>query len=545
MQDKLIQALAANVKQLFDLEVTPELTRPDAKFGDFACNISLQLAGRLGKNPREVAEQLKGSLESADFVRQVDIAGPGFLNIWLTDDALVDQLTDGERVNLGEVVIETNNPNPFKAMHIGHAFNGILADTVANLLDSAGYQTRRVSYHGDVGAHVGKSMYSLLQLVDGDASKLDAISEDEQNAFMSRMYAQGAAAYKEDEQAKIAIDQLAQQSFTREDPVYEAVYERIIQWSWQQIDKAVARMGNQPIERRYLESQADDLGVQTVKAHVGDVFIESDGALVFPGSKYGIFDNAFVKSNGRGLYAARDLGLMQLKHQDYPEAKHSYIVTAEEQRDYFRGVIKAAEMALPELNGVTINISTGTVKLTTGKMSSRSGDVIEIAWLFDQIKQALEREGATADDTVLAGALRYEFLRVRIGSDVTFDVDAAVSIKGNSGPYLQYAHARACSILAKAEATAGQPVEFDDAERTLLRKVGEYQDVLARAQAELLPHHICIYIYELSQEFNRFYEHNRVIDDPRQATRLWLVQTYADTLKRGLQVLGIHAPTRM
>lgn len=545
MQDKLIQALALSVKQLFDLDITPELTRPDAKFGDFACNISLQLAGRLGKNPREVAEQLKGSLESAEFVRQVDIAGPGFLNIWLTDRALTDQLMPQEQTALGEVVIETNNPNPFKAMHIGHAMNSITADAIANLLESAGHAVHRVSYHGDVGAHVGKCMYAILRDIDGDVTRLQAVPAAERNAFLSRMYAEGSRAYKEDEAARTEIERLTELSFTRDDELFAQVYDICFDWSFDGFAVTLGLLGAQPTEQRYLESQADALGVQTVQAHVGDVFIESDGALVFPGSKYGTFDNAFVKSNGRGLYAARDLGLMQLKHQDYPEAAHSYIVTAEEQRDYFKGVIKAAELALPELAGQTINIPHGTLKLTTGKMSSRSGEVIEIAWLLDQVRAALERDGVSANEQVLTGALRYEILRVRVGSDIVFDIEAAVSIKGNSGPYLQYAHARACSILAKAEVPAEQPTAFDDAERTLLRKIGEYQDILARAQAELLPHHICSYLYELSQEFNRFYEHNRVIEDPRQATRLWLVQAYADTLKRGLQTLGIHAPTRM
>src|SRR5690606_37803300 len=121
-------------------------------------------------------------------------------------------------------------------------------------------------------------------------------------------------------------------------------------------------------------------GVAVVKANVPGVFQESDGALVFRGSEYGSFDNAFVASNGRGLYAARDLGLMLLKDEQFHPVR-SYIVTAEEQRDYFKGVIAAAGLVWPDKKDVTVNISTGTVKLSTGKMSSRDGDVIEISWL--------------------------------------------------------------------------------------------------------------------------------------------------------------------
>lgn len=534
------------VQQLFGVEADVTLTRPDPQFGDYATNVALQLAKKVGRSPREVAEQIAGELKK-DSV-EAEVAGPGFINIRLGDAALLEAVNNAPITGrAGEkVVIETNNPNPFKAMHIGHAFNAILADTIANLLQADGAEVHRVSYHGDVGAHVGKSMWALLRYVDGDAAKLKEIKPDERNTFMSRMYAEGAAAYKEDDRAKQEIEALTKQSFTLGDPLYKEVYETCKAWSFEELDAIIARLGNQPTEKKYLESQADALGVKTVRAHVGDVFIESDGALVFPGEKYGIFDNAFVTSRGLGLYGARDLGLMQLKNDDYHAGK-SYIVTAEEQRDYFRGVIKAAELCLPDLKGVTVNISTGTVKLTTGKMSSRTGDVVEIAWLFDRVAEAIGERGGEATGDIVAGALRYQFLKVRIGSDVVFDINEAVSLHGNSGSYLQYAHARARSILAKASAMSAEfsGMSLEPGERPLVRKLGEYAEVVERAQKELLPHHICTYLYELAQEFNRFYEKNQVVGSEREAQRVALVAKYADTLRRGLELLGIHAPEQM
>jgi arginyl-tRNA synthetase len=392
-------------------------------------------------------------------------------------------------------------------------------------------------------------MWAILKFIDGDPSKLQTIEAGDRNSFMSNMYTEGAKAYKEDEAIKANIDQLAAQSFTLDDPVYKAVYETCKAWSFELLAATIARLGCQPVEKRYMESEADATGVATVRAHIGTIFKESDGALIFEGEQYGSFTNVFVSSRGRGLYGARDLGLMQLKHHDY-HADKSYIVTAEEQRDYFKGVIKAAELCLPELNGVTANLSTGTVKLSTGKMSSRDGNVLDIAWLFEQIEAAVRARGAEPDLDTMVGALRYEFLRVRIGGDVTFDVNEAVSVTGNSGPYLQYAHARARSILRKAglndEYNLGTIDELlETAERSLVRKISEYSEVLERAVSELMPHHICGYLYELAQEFNRFYEQNRVIDDPRQALRLGLVTRYANTLKAGLELLGIAAPEQM
>lgn len=533
------------VKALYGENIDVVLTRPSPEFGDFATNVALQLAKKLGENPREVAEAIVGQVKPASEITSAEVAGPGFINIRVADSVLVSAITAKNDIkNHSKVVIETNNPNPFKAMHIGHAFNAIVADTIANLLETSGAETHRVSYHGDVGAHVGRSMYSLLKYIDGDVAKLDQIPEKERNTFMSRMYAEGAQAYKENAQAKQEIDALAAQSFVQEDLLYKKVYKTCAAWSFQQIDELVAELGNKPIEKRYLESQANDLGVKTVKEHVGDVFIESDGALVFPGEKYGSFNNVFVGGNGRGLYGARDLGLIQLKSADFHPDK-SYIVTAEEQRDYFKGVIKAAELCLPELKGTTVNIPTGTVKLTSGKMSSRSGDVIEVSWLFEQIAEAIKKHESDAAEDIVTAAIRYQFLKVRVGSDIVFDIEEAANLQGNTGPYLQYAYVRAMSILTKAQQDVESVTEFDNAEHTLLLKASEYTEVFERATQELMPHHIANYLYELTQEFNRFYEKNRIIGDEREQQRLYVARLYTDTLKRGLEILGIPILEKM
>lgn len=546
--NNLEQSIATVVFETFEIETAISLTRPDPQFGDFATNIALQLAKQIERSPREIAEELQVKLQAnlADQIAEVSVAGPGFINFRVTDTALLQaiELTPALSRKDTSIVIETNNPNPFKAMHIGHAFNAILGDTIANFIEASGAHTYRVSYHGDVGSHVGKSMYSLLRFVDGDITKLQDVPKEERNSLMSKMYAQGSTAYKEDEQAKKEIDELAKQSFTREDPLYAAVYDLCKAWSFEQIDEIVDRLGNKPIERRFLESDADARGVPIVKANVPKVFQESDGALIFPGSKYGAFDNVFVSARGLGLYGARDLGLMKLKNEYYHPDK-SYIVTAEEQRAYFKGVLAAAEQCMPEMKDITVNISTGTVKLPTGKMSSRSGDVVEISWLFDQVSDAIKARGGSTDDQFVTGVLRYQFLKVRIGGDVVFDVNDAASIEGNSGPYLQYAHARARSILSKSEAKHLMPEAIEAGERPLVAKLTEYKEVVDRATQDLAPHLICTYLYELAQEFNRFYENNRVIADPREAQRLYLVDQYAAILRSGLELLGIHAPETM
>lgn len=540
------EIIAGIVEKKYGQSVSVDITRPEPQFGDFATNIALQLAKPLGRNPRDIASEIAKELEGTGKYEKVEVAGPGFINITLGPKALLDQvLLEPIALRAGQtIVIETNNPNPFKAMHIGHAFNAILGDTVANLLAVSGARVYRVSYHGDVGLHVGKSMYSLLKFADGDFTKIEQIPEDERNSFMSKMYAEGSKAYKEDETAKKEINGLAEQSFEPKSGLYSQIYELCKKWSFEQIDKTVARLGNVPTAQRFLESDADYRGVLAVKQHTPNVFQESNGALIFKGSEHGSFDNVFVGSNGRGLYAARDLGLMLLKDEQFHPTK-SYIVTAEEQRDYFKGVIAAAGLVWPDKKDVTVNISTGTVKLSTGKMSSRDGDVITIDWLFDEFAKAIVDRGGESTDEVVAGALRYLFLRVKIGSDVVFDINEAVSLTGNTGSYLQYAHARARGILGKSQFDFVRPTEVRDEDRLLVRKLGEYSEVIERANESLEPHHICNYLFELAQEFNRYYEKNQVVGSDFEQHRAGLVALYADTLQAGLAILGIAAPEKL
>ena len=545
--DDILPYIDKIVKEQFNQDISVECSRPDPKFGDLATNVALQLAGPLGKNPREIAETIAGKLRENENIADVAVAGPGFINIRLSDSALLESLRARPATRRqGQVaVIETNCPNPFKAMHIGHALNSTLADTMANLLAVSGAAVHRVSYHGDVGTHVGKSMWAILRAIDRDPAKLDEIPPEKRNEFMSRMYVEGSKAAKESPEARAEIDELAKQSFILDDPIYKQVYEICKQWSYDEIDANVARLGNVPIERRYAESETEELGKALIIEKTPEVFKKSDGAYIFEGSKYGSFDNIFIGSHGNGLYGAHDMGLIQLKHQNFPNLDLSVTVNGEEQAAYFRGVIAASELAIPELKGKLFNYATGLVKLSTGKMSSRTGEVVTIEWLFNEFAKAIAAHDGDASEEIVAGALRYQFLKVKIGSDVVFDINEAVSLTGNTGSYLQYAHARARRVLEKSAQTPVFPQVIYDEDRTLIRKLSEYRETVEQAAQGLEPHHICTYLFELAQEFNRYYEHHQVIGNDKEAHRIAIVALYADILKAGLAILGISAPNEM
>jgi arginyl-tRNA synthetase len=187
------------------------------------------------------------------------------------------------------------------------------------------------------------------------------------------------------------------------------------------------------------------------------------------------------------------------------------------------------------------------IRLPGGKkMSSRKGNNPMAQDILDAAVAANKAATGSDDYDVVLAAVKYAFLKYRIGGDMVYNPEESVSLEGDSGPYLQYAHARARSILKKAGEAPGEPADdLDQAERTLARKISEYPDTVAKATDELMPHHIAGYLYELAQTFNRFYEKSRVIGDPRQATRQQLVALYADVLKDGLQLLHIAAPEHL
>jgi arginyl-tRNA synthetase len=220
-------------------------------------------------------------------------------------------------------------------------------------------------------------------------------------------------------------------------------------------------------------------------------------------------------------------------------------------------VLKSIEQFQPELTVRSRHLTHGQVKLQGGvKMSSRKGNFLRAVDVLDAAAEANQKLTGQANEDTVLGAVKYAFLKNRTGGDIIYDPEESVSLEGNSGPYLQYAHARARSILRKADeaGNAGRVslqeaveggTELQPDERSLVRKLSEASEVIDKAVNEIMPHHICTYLYELAQTFNRFYEKNRVIGDDRQALRLSLVDAYTARLKQGLTLLGIASPEKM
>lgn len=554
MKQELEQAIAEIVEELFDVQVVIELTRPDEQFGDFATSVALQLSKQLGKNPRDIAERLRGRLITDGNFASVTVAGPGFLNITLTENALVESIAAELPKPLSgkKVLVEYSDPNPFKPLHAGHLYTTLVGDTLARLIQNAGAETVRINYGGDVGLHVGKSMWAIIKKLGGEfPDGLNEVSEGDRPAWLGARYVEGNNAYEEDEAAKVEIVSCNKrvyglQASGDEDSAFAQIYWTCRKWSYNYFEVLYKQLQVVPFDRYIPESTVTKLGFDTVTEQLKKgVFERSDGAVVFDGDKLGLHTRVFINSAGLPTYETKDVGLSLTKWQDY-HFDESVIITANEQAQYMQVVLAAISQFAPEPAERTKHITHGVVKLQGGvKMSSRKGNIVTALEILEAAREAGAETGTDpSEDTILA-AVKYAFARVRIGGDISYDPKESIAVEGNSGPYLQYAHARARSILSKVAASGGLLTGLTSDERSLLRKITEYGDVVERATAELMPHHICTYLYELAQKFNQFYEHNRVIGDEREQVRLTLVESYASTLRNGLELLGITAPNHM
>ncbi|MDB5179873.1 MAG: argS [Candidatus Saccharibacteria bacterium] len=555
------EKISREIKSLFDVDVPVQLTRPEPEFGDYATNIALQLAGRLGKNPREVADAITARLRASGDFSEVSVAGPGFINIRVAEDALrieLDKMVDTgygkSHVFDGKIVVtEYSDPNPFKVLHAGHLYTSVIGDAISNLIEQAGGNVHRVNFGGDVGLHVAKTLWAIIRKLGGEhPEKLFDIPEAERSEWMAACYVEGTGAYEDDEQAKIDITALNKKVYQiHNDNDHESTLAQIYwtcrEWSYDYFNAFYKRIGTS-FEKYYPESETAPTGLATVlEQKEKGVYEDSEGAIIFKGEPYGLHTRVFVNKEGLPTYEAKDVGLSIKKWDDY-HFDESVIITGNDITEYMKVVLKSIEQFQPELAKRTLHITHGNVKLAGGvKMSSRKGNFLRAVDVLEAAADENEKAQGNRDDAPVLGAIKYAFLKNRIGPDVIFDPHESVGLQGNSGPYLQYAYARAVSILSKLqdEYLGAQTDGFDVGERGLLVKMTEFGEVIEEATKQLAPHLVCTYLYELAQTFNRFYEASRIVDDPREAIRGRLVSAYAGILKSGLNLLGIQAPDHM
>lgn len=543
-------------------------TPPQAELGDFAFGC-FGLGKDAQKNPAEVAKELaaKLSVEKNPLVERVTAFGP-YVNFFLNGRGVAESVVergDGlaapAKAQSGEILLlEFAHPNTHKAFHIGHLRNIITGESLVRIFEHAGHRVVRANYQGDVGLHIAKCLFGIFQ-ADNFRVEIDRISKSspgDQARFLGACYAAGSQAYETDESAKAEIVLINQKLYAK-DPEILDLYQTTRQWSLNYFEHNIYRRLGTHFDRLYFESEVFGRAVEIVREFLGrGVFKESEGAVIFEGSKYGLHDRVFLNSQGLPTYEAKDLALAERQFKEHNPA-HIYHVVAKEQSEYFKVVFKALEFTLPPSAGREHHLVYGWVGLKEGKMSSRTGQVILAEELLNDVQAAIAemmREGSVADkepvaERVALGAVKYAFLKTSTSNDITFDLKSSISLNGDSGAYLLYMCARIKSILRKEEAgdpgAFVAPAEVAPQEKALLFQLDQFQAIVMEAAETKDPSKVAHYIFILAQKFTAFYEHCPVLkaEPAVRQFRLGLLRLVLAAAERGLYLLGIETVEEM
>ena len=601
--EKIRELLRTVISSLYHVEAEINLVEAPKDTGaDFATNIAMNLAKNLKRNPMQIAEEIREKTLELDVanerkISEIEIAKPGFINIKLSDGFYKLELEKYQKnflENISQdeylektVICEFSDPNPFKILHVGHLYTSMVGDAISRIVEFAGGNVVRANFGGDVGLHVAKNMYALLQHKN---EINDLMTTTEKAELLSKTYVEGATAYEEDEAAKEKIVEINKKIYRIAEAGDSIVSEleelierdasratldelelaKVYFWgrraSYQYFEDFYKKIGVK-FDRYYPESTVAAKGLEMVTKGLGDgVYEESDGAIVFKGEKYGLHTRVFINKNGLPTYEAKDVGLIFTKWEDYHFDK-SIIITGNDIIDYMKVVLKSVEQYAPELSKRTLHLTHGQVKLPgREKMSSRKGNFLKAVDVIELIREELikvqeeisqnkgEPNPEEVDLRILLGAIRYAFLKYKVGGDIVFDVKESVSMTGNSGPYLQYSAVRAQKVLGKilesqVEKT-NKKVEQKEwtlvvVEKNLIKKIMQYKNVLGEVVGELSPSKLCTYLYEIAQDFSRFYENVQVVGSEYEVERGAIVLAYLKVLTHGLSILGIEIPEKM
>ncbi|KKR46400.1 MAG: Arginine-tRNA ligase [Parcubacteria group bacterium GW2011_GWA1_40_21] len=556
----------------------------DLNFGDYSSNAALAYAKELKTKPIDLAEKIAEEIRKREIkeIEKAEVAGAGFINFFLSKEFFAESvgeaITEGDSFGANEslkgrkVMIEYTDPNPFKEFHIGHLMSNTIGESLSRIIGFHGAEVKRACYQGDVGLHVAKAvlgMKTLRDLMPDDKAMLT-----NKVKFLAMSYSLGSSSFSSlsgIDDFKRRVDEINKAIESGElEVINKKIYDRnddeinkLYDWgkdvSLKHFGEIYKKLGTE-FDFIFFERETGDFGKKIVEENLKNgVFEKSDGAIVFKGEKYGLHTRVFINSEGLPTYEAKELGLAKIKYDEHYQYDVSIVVTGNEINDYFKVLLKAMEIVFPDLAEKTKHISHGMLRLPSGKMSSRTGDVITAESLMTDTQKLVEEKIKDRNyneemekeiiEKVSIGAIKYSILKHTTGSDIVYDFDKSISFEGDSGPYLQYSYARAKSVLEKAKgegikASAKKVVtETSELERLLYR----FPEIVERAGKEYSPHYIASYLIELAGSFNSFYAKHKIVDtnDEISPYKVALTASFAATMKNGLNLLGIQVPERM
>ncbi len=581
----LSQKLSGIVGQAFEAsELSADLgavrvsDRPD--LAQFQCNGAMAAAKVAKKNPREVAQVIVDVLSKNEIFSKIEIAGPGFINLNVTDEFLQEYLADIVQDNrfgidapdtAEEIIFDYGGPNIAKPMHVGHLRASIIGDTLRRIFSFVGYKTYGDIHLGDWGTHLGMlfSDYErdgkidwILNLDLNNEADCDALFED-----MSERYPKASAACKADETFMVEALRITKALQDKQDP-YISVWEKVFQVSIAGMKKNFAAL-NVHFDLWQGEASVQDLIEPMVEKLRADDFTEmSNGATIIdvthPDDKKEMPPLLLLKTDGAAMYGTTDLATIVDRVEKFDLARMVYVVD-QRQALHFEQVFRAAYKAklVPE-NVEMTHAGFGTMNGTDGKpFKTRAGGVMKLEDLItmgvEKAQMRLKEANLASDiDEVERGeiakkvaiaAIKFADLQNQRTSNYVFDLDRLTSFEGKTGPYLLYQAVRIKSLLRKAgEFDESAPLIIQDADRALALMLTELPDALNLTMRTYAPHHLCEHVYKLSQAFSSFYGNCHILSEENEAlrnSRLKLSQISVTQIELILSLLGIDVPERM
>jgi len=553
------------------------------ELGDYSSNILMII-----KANKEIQNLVISELKNIEFIKEniklIEYKDPGFLNFYVSDNFLIKNLNNFIQLkpdlfyinNPKSFLIEHTSPNTNKSLHIGHLRNNVFAMAVIRILKALNHKVVVDCLFNDRGIHICKAMYGYLKfdnsndIISNILDKWFLNSDDwpkpelgeQKDSFVGKYYVLGVKAENE-ENNKIEMQWLLQEWEKGNEKVLK-LWKLLNNWFYEEFFNTF-KVLNSYADHYWYESefykQAKELAL--VGFEKGIFTKLENGALLTQLSSYNLTDDIVQRSDGTAMYFTQDLYLTKMKTEKFPSDEYVWVV-GPEQKLHMKQVFAVCEqLGIGKINQFK-HLSYGAVcKKDGSKMSSRSGEVLSIVELLSELKQAVlnkkdneykslnnfcKEDQENIADKIGIGAIKYAILRLEKEQDLHFDLDDVLDLKGNGSPYIQYTYTRCFSILEKAKEIQVK-IDMDNInneERVLLRDLIYTKEILEKAGNNFAPHLIANYLFELSRDFSNFYEKNRILDaEKNQKLRIDLVNSVANVLKWGLELLGIEIMTKL
>ncbi len=544
-----------------EIEQSIEIAREG--FGDIASRLAFVLASKEKKNPAEIAKQIAAKIPKSRFFARVEAAGP-YINFHMNDGAylfiLEKVLKEKEKFGKGkktgkQMMVEYFHANTHKGVHIGHIRTACLGESVSRLLEFSGNKVLRANYQGDIGPHVAKCLWGFINLYDEKAPK------ENRGVWLGKVYTEASRKIKDNEELEEKVQEINLKLYAKDRKLYE-IWKKTRQWCLDDFEKFYKEFGIR-FDEFYFESQTEGIGKEISLDLLEKGIAKRDqGAVIMDLRKDDLGVCVLLTKEGYPLYHAKDLGLAKLKFDKY-DLDRSIHVVGKEQEFYFRQLFRMfAKAGMEKAAEVSYHLIYELVMLPEGKMSSREGTMV----LYEDLKKKLfdisehevrkrhadwgDRKVKDTAKKIAFAAIKFSMLRRESNRTILFDWDQALSLEGDTGPYLQYAYVRTNGILKKADfkMKPGSEHSFNDEEKKLVKQLCAFTQAVENASVNLSPHVLCGYLLDLSAELNKFYVSSPVLKAEKKEereTRLAIIAATNMILANALGLLGIEAPEEM